>query len=220
MTVGQWRAASRLVQAPPPASLSFFMGGLRLRAPGAGHHCAENTAAAVGLFLRQLRSSDRELYFLAVCACACPYTYVHAYFCVFVCELIWTSCVQRCGGAEMGMRWPSTPTTCPGLSADHPDFRLQGLCSSLWAWEISRLISADMILIVVIIIMFVVWIAAQFIIGFLLYSVLRSGARWRRCETKHSCTVKSERFIFENLSKTFICNLNGVRQGKCICIVD
>lgn len=50
--------------------------------------------------------------------------------------LIQTSCVQQCGGAEMGMRWPSTSATC--LLADHPHFRLWGPFSLLNSSSLNR----------------------------------------------------------------------------------
>ena len=64
----------------PPAYLSLSLGGLCLRAPGAGHHCAENTAATGGLLLGQPRSSNQDFFFFFFSPrCVAP---VHVSTCV------------------------------------------------------------------------------------------------------------------------------------------
>lgn len=98
---------------------SFSLGGLCSRASGAGYHCAESAAATGELLLGWPWSHDQDFSPL-LCACACLYMCVHPHN-----VLIRTSCVQQCGGAEMGLKWPLTRTTCPCVSADHPHFRLQ-----------------------------------------------------------------------------------------------
>lgn len=127
-----WHLASALQslgECEPPSlflCVGVPVGGLCLWALGEGHHW-QNT------LLLWASPVERPGMF---------FTFVHTLASVHVFGLPVHS---SAGEQKMGVRWPVTLTTCLGLWADHPHFRLKDCCASLGlqrSVDISTLISS------------------------------------------------------------------------------